>query len=145
MFVQKICPAKIDNLYEMLDTVKDCAFACKFTPPTIDRIILSTEEALVNIISYGYPHDKDGMIDITCESSTSKPGMRITIKDKGIPFNPIEHAPTKEDIAKKDHYADEGVGGYGIYFILEIMNSVEYHRVDDKNVLTLVKFLPEYT
>ena len=60
--------------------------------PVIDQITLSVEEALVNIISYGYP-EEGGTIDMGFEATPNRQGIKITIKDRGIPFNPLENIP----------------------------------------------------
>ena len=38
-------------------------------------------------------------------------------------------------------FADSFIGGLGIFLIRQIMNTIEYQRIDGKNVLTLGKDL----
>lgn len=118
--------ASLDQLYDMLDFIRDEAKSVGFEPRSVSKIELACEEALVNIIQHGYP-DFRGNIEIFCLRPESK-GIKIVIKDHGIPFNPLS-------LSKK-----EGTG-YGIFFIIRLMDEVSYVREENSNILTLVKFL----
>lgn len=139
---QKVFPADLDVLYEMLEFITHFGEKNQMSPLALDQIVLAAEEALVNIISYGYPKEKKGTIDIACENSTSQPGIKIMIKDQGVPFNPIENIPKnvgKPDLLKE---IDKPLGGYGIYILIGLMDRVEYQRLADGNMLTLFKSIP---
>jgi anti-sigma regulatory factor (Ser/Thr protein kinase) len=125
--------ASLDHLYGMLDFIREEAEEAGFSHSIVSKIELACEEALVNIIHYGYP-DYRGNIEIACVRPSSK-GIKIIIKDRGIPFNPLT-------IAKKlDPKTANPKEGYGVFFILKIMDEVRYNREDNCNVLTLIKFL----
>ena len=132
--MNKIFAAQLDNLYEMLLFIRNQAEALGFDEIEISKIELAAEEALVNIISYGYPVEP-GQIDISCEKSY-KNSLKIRIKDDGVPFNPLtnckEHNPEAPIEARS-------VGGYGVFFIMKIMDEVEYKRENDHNILVMVK------
>ena len=56
----------------------------------------------------------------------------------------MEFDPTKVPDADVTLSAEEReIGGLGIYLIRQIMNTVEYQRIDGKNVLTMRKELKE--
>ena len=129
----KTFSASLDKLYEMLQFVREQANAARFDGSVSSKIELAVEEALVNIISYGYPNTT-GTIEIQCTISNFS-GIKITIRDKGIPYNPL----TSSKIFTPP-LEGRSVGGYGIYFILKIMDEVDYKRENNYNVLTLVKF-----
>lgn len=141
---QKIFSAELDSLYDMLEFIKSYGQTHPVPPAFLDRIIVAAEEALVNIISYGYPDEKKGTIEISCEDSTPEPGIKIIIKDQGIPFNPIKNVPTElpspSAVLEK---AEDSVGGYGIYILIGLMDRVEYQRIGGGNMLTLVKYFPD--
>jgi len=136
---RRVFQAKLDQLLTMLHFVRDQAKQVSFTHQEVDRIVLALEEALVNIISYGYPDDKRGTIEVCCEELNPKKGLKITIRDRGLPFNPLEHIPNEEDFGKEP----DRLGGFGIFLIQEIMNHVQYERKNGQNVLTMTKFLSE--
>jgi serine/threonine-protein kinase RsbW len=137
----KVFPAELNDLYKMLEFIKSYGLSHNISSTILDQIILATEEALVNIISYGYPEKKKGTVEIICEKPGNQDGIKITIKDKGIPFNPIENAPSNlpspSNILDK---SSENLGGYGIYIITGLMDCVEYQRVNEGNILSLTKY-----
>lgn len=129
--------ASLDKLYEMLMFIKEQAEAVGFAKDFVSKIELASEEALVNIISYGYP-GRIGSIDIECEPIEKK-GIKIVFRDKGVPYNPLGN---RKQTDTKPSLQEKTIGGYGIHFILTIMDEVLYNREDNLNVLTLIKYLP---
>lgn len=63
--MNKIFAAHLDNLYEMLLFIRSQAESIGFDEIEISKIELACEEALVNIISYGYP-TMTGEIQVHC-------------------------------------------------------------------------------
>lgn len=127
-------PATIDQLYNMLKFVKDESLTAGFSASIVTKIEMAAEEALVNIITYGYPNSA-GSIEIQCLSLSQK-GIKIVIKDQGIDFNPLE---IKNDYNPKEPFKDR-IGGYGIFFIKQLFDGIDYAREDESNILTLVKY-----
>lgn len=125
----KSFPASMDKLHLMLKFVIDYGKIIGFQNHHLLKLELAMEEALVNIISYGYIDRQDGQIEITC--STLEKGIRIVIRDQGVAFNPV---------AEVTDPTPEHPGGYGLFFIRNIMDSIEYEREGDTNVLRLEKF-----
>ncbi|CCB87179.1 MULTISPECIES: ATP-binding protein [Parachlamydia] len=134
--IAKTFPAELDQLYNMLRFVKENAFAFGVNSDDAIKVELAMEEALVNIITYGYPEDQKGTIEILC-APVKKTGMQILIKDHGIPYNPLANA---NKLLTNTPSGGQILGGYGIYFILKIMDEVNYHRERDCNCLTLIKY-----
>lgn len=131
----KTYPASLDSLYEMLHFIRRHAQEADFDETEVVKIELAVEEALVNIINYGYPNTV-GHISITCSRSEEE-GIRFVIQDKGIPYNPL----TNPNIFDPNSPLElRGVGGYGIFFILKIMDEVKYDREGSFNILTLTKY-----
>lgn len=138
---QKIYPAELDSLYEMLEFIDKFCTDLQMSARGLEQIHLAAEEALVNIISYGYPDEKRGTIEISCEKTTPEEEIKLTIKDQGIPFNPIEKAPATPPIAKSLDDNSNSLGGYGITILIGLMDRVEYQRLKDGNRLILIKNL----
>jgi serine/threonine-protein kinase RsbW len=130
-------PAKLESLYDMLDFIQTSEILQQASKDFLDKIIVAVEEVLVNIISYAYPSQQEGTIEITCEKSFPKNGLKMTIKDQGIPFNPIKYS-TPPPIHLLSH--NSSLGGYGIYLFLGIMDHVEYDRVNHTNILSFIKY-----
>lgn len=139
---KKVFPASLNHLYDMMAFVQNFAIKQGFDSLIVDKIVLATEEALVNVIKYGYTtHQKEGEIEINCEQANIRPGIKILIKDQGVPFNPIHKL---EDMKKKQKQIqsieDCQLGGYGILIFVGLMDHVEYYRTDEGNFLFLVKY-----
>ena len=124
----KTFPASLDRLHLMLKFIIDYGKVVGFQTHHLLKLELAMEEALVNIITYGYA-EQEGTVEITC--STLEKGIRIILRDQGVPFNPLDNAkdPKPED-----------PGGYGLFFIRNIMDKIEYEREGDTNVLKLEKY-----
>lgn len=125
--------AVLENLYPMLHLIRDQASKTPFDEVTLSRIELACEEALVNIIEYAYSDDA-GEVSIEVESHPSF--VRITLIDTGIEFDPLAHS---KKFLVKSLENNHTIGGYGTFFIMKMMDEVQYKREGDKNMLTLIK------
>ncbi len=131
-----ILPAKIENLQEMLDFIKDSIKNIDLTKKTKHKILISFEEITMNIISYAYPEIKDGKIEIICDNIEDEKKIIIKIIDWGIPFNPL----SKEEPDLEIPIQERQIGGLGIFMVREFMDEVNYKREDGKNILIFIKF-----
>lgn len=138
-------PASIEQLYEMLEYIRSFALKAGFEPVTVKNIELVAEEALVNVIVHGYKDTAGGDIRIVIED-LQDPGIRITIKDRGKPFDPSTYlADNSFHIPKNLNDSNADVGGWGLFLIYKMMDSVEYKRDGDDNVLVLAKTVQSKT
>ena len=62
----------------------------------------------------------------------------VYLVSDGKPFNIMESGEF-EDIDKGAE--DRKIGGLGIHFVRSLMDTVDYRREHDKNIITLVKNL----
>jgi anti-sigma regulatory factor (Ser/Thr protein kinase) len=62
--------------------------------------------------------------------------LRIRLEDDGMEFNPLL-SDEPEDLDKP--VEDRKIGGLGIHFVKKLMDNVDYHRYENKNILTLIK------
>jgi serine/threonine-protein kinase RsbW len=131
-----IYPASLDHLYDMMHYVRENTAKTGFNEAERVKIELAVEEALVNIINYGYPNS-EGHISLTCNVQKNE-CLTVVIEDKGISYNPLKN---KKLFDPNSSLEMRGVGGYGIFFILKIMDEVKYDRKNDFNILTLIKYL----
>ncbi len=94
------------------------------------KIELVLEEILTNIFYYSNPSKETE--DVVLECSIDKTRLNITIQDWGVPFNPLtmETPELSQDISERQ------IGGLGIVLVREMVDEINYRRVDDKNILT---------
>ena len=105
------------------------------TPELIFNLNLVLEEAVSNVILYAYGEEKHKEISLMANMSDGN--LVFVLTDSGKEFD-----PTKVPDADITLSAEEReIGGLGIYLIRQIMNKVEYQRIDKRNVLTMRKQL----
>src|SRR5579872_2110531 len=105
-------------------------------PPDLEYDLnLAMDEMVTNVAKHAYP--QGGVHQFVVNISLSKQEFVACIEDDGIEFNPIEHPAPDLDASLEERKE----GGLGIYLVRQIMTSVEYHRVDGKNRVTLRKQL----
>lgn len=90
---------------------------------------LVVEELVSNVVNYSTSET----ITIAVERIDNV--LRITITDKGIPFNPLEHSAPDVTLEAEDR----PIGGLGIFLVREIMNRVTYAYENQTNILTMEK------
>ena len=106
-----------------------------FDMSTTFKLNLAIEEAVVNVMSYAYPTGTKGDVDIDAEADDEQ--LKFVISDSGTPFDPTQKGEVDTTLSAEDR----GIGGLGIHLIRQIMDTINYERVDGKNVLTLCKKL----
>lgn len=106
-----------------------------FDMSTTLKLNLAIEEAVVNVMSYAYPAGTKGDVDIDAEADDEQ--LKFVISDSGTPFDPTQKGEVDTTLSAEER----GIGGLGIHLIRQIMDTINYERVDGKNVLTLHKKL----
>ena len=99
------------------------------------QLRLAVEEAVVNVIDYAYPTGTEG--DITVRMMSDGHILRFQIIDSGVPFDPTNKDRTDTTLSVEERQ----IGGLGILLVRELMDSINYERINHQNVLTLVKRL----
>ena len=106
-----------------------------FNPAVTMQMNLAIEEAVVNVMNYAYPRGTKG--DVTIEAISNDMRLKFTIIDSGAPFDPTVQADVDTTLSAQER----PIGGLGIHLMRQIMDSINYERVDNFNVLTLRKKL----
>jgi serine/threonine-protein kinase RsbW len=96
---------------------------------------LAVDEACTNIIQHGYAGMNPGSMILALEVSAHQ--VNITLTDFGHPFEPSE--PARPDI--QAGLEDRVVGGFGLFFIYQTMDEVDYETTEAGNRLKFVKLL----
>ena len=86
-------------------------------------------------MNYAYPAGEKGDVDI--EAMINDEYLVFVISDSGTPFDPTAKAEVDTTLSVEER----GIGGLGIHLIRQIMDTINYERVEGKNVLTLRKKL----
>ena len=96
------------------------------------KISLVVEEIFTNIALYAYSPNK-GDCEIDLEVVDNK--LIITFIDSGKAYNPLLSEEPDITLDAKSR----SIGGLGIYLSKTISDSMDYQRIDNKNVLTITK------
>ena len=115
------------------DFVQEVCETIGFNEPNTSDIKKAITEAVVNVIKYAYPRDTHGEVNIEAASNDMR--LKFTIMDSGKPFDPTVRVDASDE---ENHQSTRG-----IRFVRQVMDSINYERVDGMNVLTLRKKLTD--
>ena len=104
-----------------------------FSQPVMMQIKLAIEEAVVNVMKYAYPSGHRG--EVTIEAASNDVRLKFTIIDSGKPFDPTVQSEVDTSLSAKQRK----IGGLGIHIMRQNMDSINYERMGNLNVLTLRK------
>ena len=103
--------------------------------PLVFSLNLVLEEALTNIVSYGY--DDQGKHEIEMQFVKTGGEITISIIDDGHEYDPTRQADPDVTLPVEERQ----IGGLGVFLIKKIMDKVEYQRINNKNKLILTKII----
>jgi serine/threonine-protein kinase RsbW len=125
--------AELETLAVFRNFIKEFCRQEAIDDETCFALTLAVDEACTNVISHGYANLNPGSVILSLQRHEEQVVVRIT--DFGHPFEPSE-APMPDITAALE---DRQMGGFGLYFIYQTMDEVDYETAPDGNVLTLVK------
>ena len=123
----------ISQVPQLNDFTEEVCTAAGLDASETGKVMVAIEEAVVNVMNYAYPPGKRG--DVTIEAASNDARLKFTIIDSGRPFD-----PTVQELVDTTLPAMERkIGGLGILIMRQNMDSMNYERMDNLNVLTLRK------
>lgn len=111
--------------------VKDIAARNGLEKSAARRLQLAIEEVVVNIMDYAYSPGITG--DIVIEAFCNEKRMKFVVSDEGMAFDPT--AVKTPDLSQS--VEDRPIGGLGIQLTRQMVDSLNYERIDGRNILTL--------
>ena len=127
--------ANTENLDDVINFVNCILKKGGLSENLINEIDIAVEELFINIAEYAY-EPGGGTVIISVHV---RDRIIINFEDIGKPYNPLEH----EDPDFEKSISDREIGGLGVFLVKKIMDTVEYSRIDDKNILKITKSKPE--
>lgn len=91
------------------------------------RLFLVVEEAVANVVNYS------GASAMTLKAWHEDDGLKISVADDGIPFDPTHYPPPNLNVPGEERQE----GGLGIHYIRTMASGVAYRRESGNNILTL--------
>ena len=105
----------------------------EISPEIAYAVNLSIDEILTNTISYGYDEDEPDRIEIIVRLESDS--LVVEIMDDSAPFDlsATPEANVEASLEERD------VGGLGLFLVHQMMDRVEYERIEGRNIVTLTK------
>ena len=113
------------------------AIARMFSEEEIAAIELAIVEAANNIVEHAYDFEEGHPLQLSI--SNTGDSIEMTFFDQGPAF---EYSQIAQPDFEWENVDDIPEGGWGIYLINSIMDSVEFNRQGNINILTMIKQLP---
>jgi sigma-B regulation protein RsbU (phosphoserine phosphatase) len=128
-------PNNIEQVPQLESFVSEVCETLGLDMSTTMSLNLALEEAVVNVMSYAYTAGTRGNVDIEAQANERR--LKFIISDWGVPFDPTAKTAVDTTLSAEER----PIGGLGIHLMRQIMDSINYERIDGKNVLTLRKKL----
>jgi sigma-B regulation protein RsbU (phosphoserine phosphatase) len=125
----------VRQVSQLSNFIKSVAEQLQIEPAVAKNIRLGVEEAVVNVMDYAYPAGSEG--DICVVAKANGQWLKYIISDSGVAFDPTEVLKTDTTLSAEER----PIGGLGILLVRELMDTINYERIDGKNILTLTKML----
>jgi len=130
--------AKLEALEEVLAFMDEYLEELECPMKINMQLDIALEEMYVNVAHYAYPDenaDGQGMAEILLEPLTDNKGIRITLIDQGIPYNPL--AKVDPDITLSAE--ERQIGGLGIFMVKKSMDKLDYRYENESNIFSMEK------
>lgn len=130
-------PSTVNQAHAWLETL---ASARQWPVRTTFGLTLSLDEALSNVLMYGYP-DSDPAIqpaEIVLTLRCNQDLIELEIADNGLPFDPTQRESPDLQVSLDDAVP----GGHGLRLMRSYLDDLQYHYADGRNHLRLVARLP---
>lgn len=130
-------PAERNAFITLKTWISGIAEELELAEKTTKQLLIVADEIFTNIADYGYPRE-GGVAEVTVEFNFTQRFLSMMFSDTGVAYNPLESiAP---DITKP--LAERQIGGLGLFIVKKLMDSVEYRRENNLNILTMTKSVP---
>ena len=129
-------PNDLSYLDIALSFIRETAAKFGFEKTELGQIELAGEEAVTNVIKHAFEKGEHSSFDIICERIPL--GIKVVIKDKGIPFDASLLAQYDPALA-----ADSKTAGLGVFLMKQAVDMVSFVNLGIEGKEThLIKYLP---
>lgn len=126
---------EIEEINKLALFIEELGEELRLPHKLVFNLNLVLEEAVSNVIFYAYPKGEHHMISLSATKIENQ--LVFVLTDSGKPFDPTK-APDVNTTLSAD---ERQIGGLGIFLIRQIMDKVEYLRIEGKNIFIMEKQL----
>ena len=120
---------KLAELESVREWVEGFGTAHKLPTRVMTNLLVSFDEILNNLISYGYSDQRDH--EIRLRLVLAENDVWGEIEDDGVPFDPLTAPPP----TLSGSVGERPVGGLGVHFLKTLNDEVTYGRQENRNRL----------
>jgi serine/threonine-protein kinase RsbW len=132
---KKVFQSSTNSLSEVRAFVTGYARKFGFGEKEAAEISLAVDEACTNVIKHAYKGEVKAQFEVVIRAHESE--FSIIVRDWGLSFDPDSvQIPNVLEFAKTHKR-----GGFGIYLMKKLMDSVEYKEKRTANEVRLVRYL----
>lgn len=125
-------PASAGSISAFSDFVRDGAVAAGVAEDELGKLDLVLEEILINVARYAYTPETGEVEVAYAPAGPSK--LLVEVADFGRIFNPLAADPP--DLSRG--LADRQIGGLGVFLVRSMVDSIDYRREEDRNILSFI-------
>jgi serine/threonine-protein kinase RsbW len=127
-------PGRFNSLAEISEFVSRAINEIGFDETTAYMILVAVDEACTNIIEHAYGGEGQG--DIQCSCDIIEDSLKITLRDRGDPFDPSTVPEPNFSVPLQEL----NLSGAGLVLIQKIMDELSFVSTPEgENVLTMIK------
>ena len=127
-------PTVIQSIATIRVDLKAFADISKIPDSELRQITLVVEELFSKIVRFAFEGKEEQVLEISLSKAVGE--ITIEMKDEGEEFNPLDTNPEQlMDPASIDE------GGMGLSLIKAFCDSINYSRVEQKNILLIKKII----
>lgn len=123
-------PASAGSISTFSEFVRDGAVAAGVAEDELGKLDLVLEEILINVARYAYTPET-GAVEVAYAQAGPRK-LLVEIADFGRIFNPLAADPP--DLSRG--LADRQIGGLGVFLVRSMVDSIDYRREADRNILS---------
>jgi serine/threonine-protein kinase RsbW len=126
-------PAEAAQLPSLTRSLQEFWAAATLPAAHAHAFELSLEEVFMNVVMHGSPPGSVPQVELSL--ALTDDAVTMTIEDDGAAFDPLSlPAP---DVTSG--IAERPIGGYGVFLVRQMMDTVSYQRVGARNQLRMSK------
>jgi anti-sigma regulatory factor (Ser/Thr protein kinase) len=126
---------RLEEIAKVMTALEEFTNSAGLNVGIVQAAELVLDELLTNTISYGFSDAVQHII--TVEMLVKENALHIVVSDDGVFFNPFE----QKDPDLESSIDERDLGGLGIHLVKKFMDEYSYQRLDDRNVVTLLKHI----